>query len=247
MPAGVGCHVIILAPHEAGAALAAFLATFVEFLEALTVVLAVGATRGWRNALAGAAAATVLLACVLAIAGPRAALPAAPLRAVIGALTLLFGLRWLRKAVLRAAGLIALHDEAEAYARTRARLDGKRMAGWDGVALAAAFQVVLMEGTEVVLIVAAVAAGGGAFLPASLGALGALVAVVLLGVTLHRPMTRIPENAMKCGVGIMLCAFGTFWAGEAVGARWPGGEWALPLLGVVWAGAALAMIRTVRA
>jgi uncharacterized membrane protein len=216
-------------------------------VEAMTVVLAVGVARGWRNALAGAAAATVLLAGVLAIVGPRAALPAAPLRALIGVLTLLFGLRWLRKAVLRAAGLIALHDEAEAYARTRARFAGKPAAGWDGVALAAAFQVVLMEGIEVVLIVAAIAAGGGAFMPASIGALGALVAVMLLGVTLHRPMTRIPENAMKCGVGIMLCAFGTFWAGEAVGAQWPGGEWALPLLSIVWAGAALAMIRTVRA
>ncbi len=236
-----------LAPHEAGAALAAFLASFVEFVEALTVVLAVGTTRGWRNALVGAAAATILLAGVLAVAGPRATLPAPPLRAVIGVLTLLFGLRWLRKAVLRAAGLIALHDEAEAYARTRARLGARNVVGWDGAALAAAFQVVLMEGTEVVLIVAAVAAGGGAFVPASIGALGALVAVMLLGVTLHRPMTRIPENAMKCGVGIMLCAFGTFWAGEAVGARWPGGEWALPLLSVLWAGAALAMIRSVRA
>ena len=236
-----------LAPHEAGAAFAAFLASFVEFVEAMTVVLAVGATRGWRNALAGAAAATVLLAGALAIVGPRAALPAAPLRAVIGVLTLLFGLRWLRKAVLRAAGLIALRDEAAAYAQTSARLGGKHVRGWNGVALAAAFQVVLMEGTEVVLIVAAVAAGGGAFMPASIGALGALVAVMLLGVTLHRPMTRIPENAMKCGVGIMLCAFGTFWAGESVGAQWPGGEWALPLLSVIWVAAALAMIQTVRA
>jgi uncharacterized membrane protein len=239
--------VTFLAPHEAGAALAAFLASFVEFVEAMTVVLAVGVARGWRNALAGATAATLVLTGVLAIVGPRAALPAAPLRAVIGVLTLLFGLRWLRKAVLRAAGLIALHDEAAAYAQTRESLSGKHVAGWDGVALAAAFQIVLMEGSEVALIVAAVAAGGGAFMPASIGALGALVAVMLLGVTLHRPMTRIPENAMKCGVGIMLCAFGTFWAGEAVGARWPGGEWALPLLGVVWAGAALAMIWTVRA
>jgi uncharacterized membrane protein len=240
--------------HAVGAAAAAFLASFVEFLEALTVVLAVGAMRGWRNALAGAAAAMAILAAVLAAIGPRAALPAAPLRLVVGVLTLMFGLRWLRKAVLRAAGLIPLHDEAAEYDRTRARLGAGRArlgsargAGWDGVALAAAFQVVMMEGFEVVLIVAAVGAGGGALLPASWGASAALLTVLLLGVVLHRPITRVPENALKCGVGVMLCAFGMFWAGEAIGMHWPGGEWALPLLGVMWAASALAMIQAIRA
>jgi uncharacterized membrane protein len=229
-----------------GAAAAAFLASLVEFVEALTVVLAVGAMRGWRNALAGAAAAMGVLAAVLAAIGPRAALPAAPLRLVVGVLTLMFGLRWLRKAVLRAAGLIPLHDEATRYQRARRRL-GIGGGGWDGVALTAAFQVVMMEGIEVVLIVAAVGAGGGALRPASWGAGAALLTVVLLGVALHRPITRVPENALKCGVGVMLCAFGLFWAGEAIGAQWPGGPWALPLLGALWAASALAMIRAVRA
>ncbi len=246
-------------PHEASAAVAAFLASFVEFLEALTVVLAIGGTSGWRNALVGAAAATLLLAVALITAGPRAALPAAPLRLVVGVLTLMFGLRWLRKAALRAAGLIPLHDEAASYARTRARFGARlndtllddtsavaRAAAWDGTALTAAFQVVLMEGIEVLLIVAAVGAGGGLLQPASWGAAAALLGVLLLGILLHRPITRIPENLLNCGVGIMLCAFGTFWAGEAAGATWPGGEWALPLLSVLWAAAAWAMIHSLR-
>jgi uncharacterized membrane protein len=229
--------------HGLGAAVASFLAALVEFVEALTVVLAVGAARGWRNALGGAAAALAVLAAALLAAGPRAALPAAPLRLLIGVLTLLFGLRWLRKAVLRAAGLLPLHDEAGEYARTRARLGDRRAPGWDGLAVAASFQIVMMEGIEVVLIVAAVGAGGGALLPAAWGAGAALLAVVLLGVLLHRPITRLPENMLKCGVGVMLCAFGTFWVGEAAGAVWPGGEWALPLLSLLWAFAALLMVR----
>jgi uncharacterized membrane protein len=233
--------------HALGAAAAAFLASFVEFLEALTVVLAVGATRGWRNALAGAATAVSVLAFLLAAIGPRAALPAAPLRLVVGVLTLMFGLRWLRKAVLRAAGVIPLHDEASSYERARARLGGAHHGGWDGVALTASFQVVMMEGIEVVLIVAAVGAGGGALLAASWGAGAALLTVILLGVALHRPITRVPENTLKCGVGVMLCAFGMFWAGEAIGTQWPGGAWALPLLSVMWAASALAMIQAVRA
>jgi uncharacterized membrane protein len=232
--------------HAAGAALAAFLASLVEFLEALTVVLAVGATRGWRNAIGGATAALLALTALLLVIGPRAALPAAPLRLAVGVLTLLFGLRWLRKAVLRAAGLLPLHDEAAAYARTRARLGAGR-GGWDPVAAAAAFQVVAMEGIEVVLIVAAVGAAEGAFVPASWGAGAALLTVLAAGVALHRPITRVPENTLKLGVGIMLCSFGTFWAGEAVGTAWPGGDWALPLLSLLWAGGCLAMVRTVRA
>lgn len=233
--------------HAVGAAAAAFLASFVEFLEALTVVLAVGATRGWRNAGTGAAAAICVLAVVLAAIGPRAALPAAPLRLIVGVLTLMFGLRWLRKSVLRAAGLIPLHDAASSYERARAKLGAGTVGGWDGVALTAAFQVVMMEGIEVVLIVAAVGAGGGALLPASWGAGAALLTVLLLGVALHRPITRVPDNALKCGVGVMLCAFGMFWAGEAIGTQWPGGAWALPLLSVMWAASALAMIQAVRA
>ena len=230
--------------HTLAAAFAAFLASFVEFLEALTVVLAVGVSRGWRNALVGAAAAAATLAAMIALLGPRATLPAAPLRLAVGGLTLMFGLRWLRKAVLRAAGLMKLHDEAAAFEATRARF-GARDSAWDGTALVAAFQVVMIEGLEVVLIVAAVAVGGGALVPASAGAAAALLAVVTLGILLHRPITQIPENILKGAVGVMLCGFGTFWAGESLGAAWPGGEWALPALSLCWAAAALVMIRAI--
>jgi uncharacterized membrane protein len=234
-------------PHGYGAAVASFLASLVEFLEALTVVLAVGATRGWRSALTGAAAAALALVGLLAALGPRAALPAAPLRLAVGVLTLMFGLRWLRRAILRQAGLIPLHDEAAAYARARTRLATVRATAWDEAGIAAAFQVVAMEGIEVVLIVAAIGAADGALIPAAWGAAAALLAVLAAGILLHRPITSIPENILKLGVGIMLCAFGSFWAGEALGAAWPGGDAALPLLGLLWAAAALLMIRAERA
>jgi len=230
--------------HVLGAALTAFLASLVEFIEALTVVLAVGAARGWRNALGGAAAALVVLVLALAVLGPGASLPAAPLRLAAGMLSLLFGLRWLRKAVLRAAGRLPLHDEAKAYAKARAGLgDGAAAVAWDAPALGVAFQVVLTEGVEVVFIVAATAAGAGALLPAAAGAGVALGVVLLLGVALHRPLTRVPENTLKFAVGVMMAAFGSFWTAEAVGARFPGGDAALPLLAVFWLGLALALVR----
>jgi uncharacterized membrane protein len=233
--------------HYFAAALAAFLASFVEFLEALTVVLAVGATRGWRSALAGAAAALLTLAVLLAALGPRAALPAAPLRLAVGVFTLMFGLRWLRRAILRQAGRIPLHDEQAAYTAARTRLATGRHAAWDATGITAAFQVVAMEGIEVVLIVAAIGAADGALVPAAAGAAAALMSVLALGAALHRPITTIPENTLKLGVGIMLCAFGTFWAGESLGAAWPAGDWTLPLLSLLWAAAALATIRAERA
>ena len=191
-----------------------------------------------------------ILAAVLTFIGPCAALPAAPLRLVVGVLTLMFGLRWFRKAVLRAAGLIPLHDEAAEYDRTRARLGTRlrdaRGGGWDGVALVAAFQVVMMEGFEVVLIVVAVGAGGGALLPASWGAGAALLTVMLLGVALHRPITRVPENALKFCVGVMLSAFGVFWTGEGLGVAWPGDDLAIPALIGLFLAAALVLVRIVR-
>jgi uncharacterized membrane protein len=207
------------------------------------VVLAVGSVRGWRNALAGAAGALGLLAGLVAVVGPRAALPSPALRLAVGMLTLMFGLRWLRKSILRAAGLIALHDESAAYSKARARLGGAAGRGWDATALAASFQVVLMEGVEVVFIVAAVGAGGGQTVPAAAGAGAALVAVLALGLLLHRPITAIPENTLKFAVGVLITAFGTFWAGEGLGAVWPGGDWALPVLSAAWLGVALALVR----
>jgi uncharacterized membrane protein len=229
--------------HAVGAALTAFLASFVEFIEALTVVLAVGATRGWRNALAGAAAAVIVLAALLAVLGPSASLPGAWLRLAAGILSLLFGLRWLRKAVLRAAGLMPLHDEAKAYAAARSQLGTAALQGWDAPALGVAFQVVLTEGVEVVFIVAATAAGAGMLLPAASGAAAALAVVLALGVALHRPMTQVPENTLKFAVGVMMAAFGSFWTAEAVGARFPGGDTALPLLALFWLAVALTLVR----
>ncbi len=230
-------------PHVLSAATAAFLASLVEFVEALTVVLAVGAVRGWRNALAGASASLLLLAGAMAVLGPTAKLPSPAWRLAVGVLTLMFGLRWLRKAVLRAAGVLKLHDEAEAYRDVRARLGcGGVSRGWDGVALGTAFQVVLMEGVEVVFIVAAIGAGGGQTAAAAAGAGVALASVLLLGVALHRPITAIPENVLKFAVGVLMTAFGTFWAGEGMGAAWPGGDWALPVLTAVWALLALALV-----
>jgi len=231
-------------PHALSAATAAFLASLVEFIEALTVVLAVGAVRGWRNALAGAGAA-LLLASSLAMLGPAAPLPSQKLRFVVGVFTLMFGLRWLRKAVLRAAGVLPLHDEEATYRGVRARLSaaGARAPrfGWDVASLATSFQVVLMEGVEVVFIVAAISAEGGHTAPASIGAGAALGTVLLLGAVLHRPITAIPENALKFAVGVLMTAFGTFWTGEGIGAVWPGREWALPALTLMWALCALVL------
>ncbi len=223
---------------------AAFLASIVEFVEALTVILAVGTVRGWRSSLAGAAGAVVVLLAMILALGP--ALTQIPLRAVqvfVGALILLFGLRWLRKAVLRSAGVIPLHDEAAAYATESAlmRQHGERRAGWDAVAIATSFKITLLEGVEVVFIVIAVGAGGaGLLVPAGLGALAALALVVLLGLVIHEPLSRVPENTLKFIVGILLSAFGTFWFGEGIGAVWPTGDLAIVFLALAFATAAVA-------
>ncbi len=217
--------------HAGPSMLAAFLASLVEFIEALTVVLAVGAIRGWRGAIGGSGAALLVLLAVVVAVGP--ALTRIPLDMVqlgLGTLLLLFGMRWLRKSILRAAGVIALHDEDAAYARESAALRGLGGigAGWDRVAVATSFKITMMEGTEVVFIVIAVgAAGNGLLVPAGLGALAALLVVVGLGIALHRPVAMIPENALKFAVGVLLSAFGTFWVGEGMGMAWPGADWSL--------------------
>ena len=218
--------------HAWPTVLAAFLASTVEFVEALTVVLAVGTVRGWRGALAGSGAALVVLLVIVAALGP--ALTRVPLDVVqlgVGTLLLLFGLRWLRKAILRAAGVIPKHDEAAAFAKESEALrrHGSAGRGLDRVAVATAFQIVMLEGLEVVFIVVAVGAGGvGLLIPASVGALAALALVVTLGAVLHRPLSTVPENTLKFGVGVLLSAFGTFWVGEGAGLDWPGGDWSIP-------------------
>jgi uncharacterized membrane protein len=231
--------------HAWPAVLAAFLASLVEFVEALTVVLAVGSVRGWSGAISGSVAALAVL--LVLIAGLGRALERVPLDAVqmvVGALTLLFGLRWLRKAILRSAGQIPLHDEAAAYSKNTAAMRKLGSArAWDRIAFVAGFQITMLEGTEVVFIVLATSAGGaGLLLPASFGALAALVLVVALGFALRRPLANIPENTLKFAVGVLLSAFGTFWVAEGFGVRWPGGDWAIPALVVGYLAVALATV-----
>jgi uncharacterized membrane protein len=214
--------------HAGPSILAAFAASLVEFVEALTVILAVGAIRGWRGALGGTVAALVVLLVIIIVLGPALSrVPLDGLQLLVGGLLLLFGMRWLRKAILRAAGVIPLHDEEAAYARQSDALRqlGSISQGWDRIAVATSFKITMLEGIEVVFIVIAIgAAGHGLLIPASLGALAALLVVALLGLALHRPVARIPENALKFGVGVLLCAFGTFWFGEGLGLVWPGGD-----------------------
>lgn len=231
-------------------AIAAFLASLVEFVEALTVVLAVGSVRGWRGALTGSAVALAVLLALIAVLGTALTrVPLDLLQGVVGTLLLLFGLRWLRKAILRAGGVIPLHDETALFAQQTESM--RRLGGggrWDGVAFATAFQITMLEGTEVVFIVLAIGAGGtGLRLPASLGALAALLAVIALGLALHRPLARVPENALKFTVGVLLSAFGTFWVGESLGLAWPGGDWSILALVIGFLMAALAAVPLCRA
>lgn len=216
---------------EAGLALSVFLACSVEAVEALTIVLAAGVTRGWRWALSGAAAALGALGAIVAAAGPAlASLPLSALRLGVGAVLLAFGLHWLRKAVLRAAGRKALHDEREVY---REQLAAGRAAGhaagerFDRYGFSVAFQGVFVEGCEIVVIVLSFSASRGHLGVAAAAAGVAVLAVTLAGLLVHRPLTRVPENAMKLLVGVMLTAFGVFWGADGAGLRWPGGEAAL--------------------
>ena len=225
---------------------ASFAASFVEAVEALTIVLAVGLARGWRPALSGAAAAIVALALIVAVLGPlMSVVPIHALQFVVGVLLLLFGLRWLRKAILRAVGVIALHDEDAAFAReTRGLTEAqqRRSREFDWIAGVTAFKAVLVEGIEVVFIVIAVGAARGLLVFASAGALAACVAVAAVGAAIHRPLVRVPENALKFAVGVMLSAFGLFWTGESLGVGWPGGDAAILAFIALFLAVALALV-----
>jgi len=219
--------------HGAPAVLAAFLSCLVELVEALTIVLAAGITRGWRSALLGALAAAVVLSTLIATLGPAVQrIQLASFELVIGLLLLLFGMRWGRKAILRAAGVIELHDEAAEFAREQRSLAGlaRGTGALDWAGFATSFQGVFVEGVEVVFIVIAVGGAARNLAAATAGAAAAAVLVVALGLIVHRPLTRVPENALKFLVAVMICTFGTFWIGEGLDVKWPGGEWALLLL-----------------
>jgi len=214
--------------HAGPALTAAFLGSLVECVEAVTIVLAVGAVRGWRSALLGAAGGLAVLTALVATLGPALGfIPLAVLQLVIGGLLLLFGLSWLRKAVLRAAGVMPLRDERTAFARTTAAL-GKTSAAvarrWDSVALVTTFKAVILEGIEVVFIVLSVGAAGHMIVPASLGAVAAGASVALAALVLRRPLASVPENTLKFWVGVLLSGFGTFWVGEGAGVHWPGAD-----------------------
>jgi len=212
----------------------AFLASGVEFVEALTIVLAAGVTRGWRSALAGLAAATVVLAAIVAALGPALTLvPLSALRLVVGALLLAFGLQWLRKAILRASGYKPLHDEEAIFARelAEARAAGVRhRAGLDWYGFTLSFKGVLLEGLEVAFIVVTFGSTQGSIGLAAIGAGAALLLVVVVGVLVRAPLARVPENTMKFAVGVMLTTFGIFWSTEGAGAHWPGDDAALPVV-----------------
>jgi uncharacterized membrane protein len=210
----------------------AFLASAVEMVEALTIVLAVGVTRDWRSSLTGVGVATVALAAIVAALGPAlTVIPIDSLRLVVGALLLVFGLQWLRKAILRASGYKALHDEEQAFAHevAEARAAGdETRAGLDWYAFTVSFKGVLLEGLEVAFIVLTFGSTQGSIPLAAVGAAAAIVLVTIAGIVAHRPLARVPENTMKFAVGAMLTTFGIFWATEGAGAHWPGGDASLP-------------------
>jgi len=223
-----------------------FLASSVEMVEALTIVVAVGVTRGWRSAFEGVAAALATLAVLVAAIGPALVLyvPLNALRVAIGILLLVFGLQWLRKAVLRAAGLKAKHDEDAIFAEQSAALSNvpRPATGRDSTAFVVAFKGVFLEGLEVVVIVLTLGIADHRLGLAAAGAGAAVVVVGIVGVAVSRQLAAVPENALKMAVGIMLVSFGTFWSGEGVGVRWPGRELALPVLIGVYAAVAWATV-----
>ena len=219
--------------HSVLLVVAAFLACAVEMVEALTIVLAVAVTRGWRSAGRGVAAALAGLVLIIAALGPALAyLPIDSLRLVVGTILLVFGLQWLRKAVLRASGLKALHDEEAIYEAEVAMLranDGPAAHDW--YAFTVAFKGVFLEGLEVAFIVVTFGGTQRNVGLAALGAVAALIVVLTVGMIVHAPLTRVPENTLKFGVGIMLTAFGIFWSAEGAGVAWPGSD--ASILGVI--------------
>ncbi|MDB5561268.1 MAG: mntH [Hyphomicrobiales bacterium] len=227
---------------------ASFLGSFVEVVEAFTIILAVGLSRSWRPAFIGTGLALLLLAALVLIFGPLLGLiPIQVLQYTVGVLLILFGIRWLRKAILRSSGYIALHDEEKAFAAETNSL--KQQAAdkrADFLAGLAAFKAVLLEGVEVVFIVIAVGAGPGMLGYASLGAAAACLVVIVLGLAIHKPLSHVPENTLKFVVGLLLTSFGIFWTGEGLGANWPGADLVILAILALLAVVAFIAIRVLR-
>jgi uncharacterized membrane protein len=238
-----------LSGAQAGLVASVFLACAVEAVEATTIVLAVGSTRSWRSAGIGVAAALGALALIVAAMGPAlTALPIGLLHLVVGGLLLVFGLQWLRKAILRAAGLKALHDELEAFAEEAgsASAAGSVTEDFDRYSFAIAFKGVLLEGLEVAFIVLTFGASQGDIPLAALAACVAVALVGALGFAARRPLARVPENTMKFAVGVMLSSFGIFWGADGAGASWPGDDAALLAIVPAMLALALAMVAALR-
>ena len=227
-----------------------FLASVVECVEAWTVVVAVGLTRGWRAPLLGTFAAALVIGLLIAVFGVTLVdrIDEHVFELVVGTLLVLFGLRWLRKAVLRYSGVIAIHDEDAIYAR---EVEALRAAGqrtkFDWLGFVTAGKTMLLEGLEITFLVITLGAEGKtSFAVASLGAASAFVFVGVVGMAARRPLSRVPENDMKAFVGVMLCTFGTFWVAEGLGVEWPGDTWGVLYLFVAWAAVAFIGVRFVR-
>jgi uncharacterized membrane protein len=229
--------------------LATFLASAVEAVEALTIVLAVGTVRGWRSTLYGVAAATAVLAAIVAALGPAlSAIPISTLRLVVGALLLSFGLQWLRKAVLRAGGYKPLRDEAAAFASGRAEAGSAAASPGrvDWYSFTVAFKGVLLEGLEVAFIVIGFGSTQSKLGLAVGAAAAAVVLVVAVGIVVHGPLARVPENTLKFVVGVLLTSFGVFWGGEGAGVEWPGGDLAILAIAGFFGLVSVALTRELR-
>ena len=232
--------------------LSSFIASAVEFVEALTVVLAVGVTRQWRSTLLGAGSAVLVLVALVAVLGLTIAtlVPIELLRLVVGAVLIVFGLQWLTKAILRAAGARASRDEIANFGRQLAALATEPAvpaSGMDWISFTVAFKGVLLEGLEVAFIVVTFGAAGGQLAPALIGAGLAGIGVLGVGAAVRQPLARLPENQLKFGVGLMLVSFGTFWAGEGIGVAWPASDLSILLLLAGYLATSLLAVRTVAA
>jgi uncharacterized membrane protein len=242
-----------------GIGAACFLACAVEFVEALTIVLALGVIRGWRSALWGAGSALAILAVAVVAIGPSITrhVDRHWLQLVVGVLLLTFGLQWLRKAILRSSGLLALHDEDDAFvseAEAAHNAPRERRLGLDWYAFTISFKGVLLEGLEVVFIVVSFGASTSDRVPAVVGAGTAFALVLIVGIAVHRPLSRVPENLIKHAVGVLLSTFGLFWMVEGLNAvakdghavAWPGGDAALPVILLAWLACSQLCIRALR-
>lgn len=239
---------ITLSPGTVVLVGAVFLACSVEMVEALTIVLAVGHTRGWRSALEGLGVALAALCALVGVFGPALVhVRLDVLRLIVGGVLLIFGMQWLRKAILRSSGLKAKHDEDEIYRTKVAQLRAvDAPVGRDRVAFVVAFKGVFLEGLEVVVIVLTLGTSAHRLGLAALVAALALVIVGTVGVIVARQLSRVPENAMKMSVGVLLVTYGTFWIGEGLKVHWPGGDVMLLYFVILYAAVTWVLVSLLR-